>query len=107
MLLDRVRRRNYTRESVQAVHSPAGGNVAVDGGRPAGWTSGLLAASRFGPSAGRLSDHPGFDLLPRCEPRRDGLGGDYAARAPVRRASGTRADDLHELVGWFSHYAAV
>ena len=48
----------------------------------------LPAAAGLGAAAGRLPDHPGRHLLSGRQPRRDGVDGDGAARAPVRPDAG-------------------
>ena len=57
--------------------------------------------------AGGLPDHPGRDLLSGREPRRDGLVGDRAARAPVRPDARAEPDDVDELERQLGDHAAV
>ena len=96
-----------TDESVAAVHSAAGRDLAADGGHPAGGHRGLPAAAGFGAAAGGLPDHPGADVLSRREPGGDGVVGHRAAGAPVRPGARPEADDLHQFLRQLAHHAAV
>ena len=94
-------------EPLADVHPPAGGDLAADGGDPAGRHGRVPAAAGLRAAPGRLSDHPGAHVLSRREPGRDGVGGDDAARAAVRPAARPQPDDVHQLVGGLAGHAAV
>ena len=80
-----------SREPLADLHRPAGRDQPADGGDPAGRRARLPEAAGVGAAAGGLPDDPGRDLLPRRQPRRDGVHGDGAARAPARPDAGPRA----------------
>jgi hypothetical protein len=79
-------------------HLP-GRDDAADGGDPAGRHRRLPLPAAVGAAGGRLSDHPGADLLSRRQPGGDDLVGHRAARAAVRPDAGPQPDDLDELGG--------
>ena len=58
-------------------------------------------------AGGRLSDHPGADLLSGREPGGHDLLGHGAARAAVRPDARSQSDDLGELGRRVRHHAAV
>ncbi|NCY01513.1 MAG: acriflavine resistance protein B [Planctomycetia bacterium] len=94
-------------ELFPALHPPAGGHVAPDGGAAAGRCGGLPTAPHRGAAAGRLPHHPGAHLPSGSRARGDALRGDGAAGAAVRAGAGPGADDEHELRGLLADHAAV
>ena len=58
-------------ESVSNFHPPAGRHFAFYGGHSAGRDRRLPPVAGIGASPGRLSDHPGADLLSGCRPLGD------------------------------------
>src|SRR5262249_27454721 len=76
------------------------------GGHPAGRRARIPQAAGVGAAAGGLSHHPGRHLLSRRQPRRHGVDGDGAARAPVRADARAGADDLDQLGGQLPDHAA-
>src|SRR6202050_1728325 len=85
-------------ESFTIIHSPAGGDHAVDGGRAAGGMGSVSATSRLGPAGSRLPDDSGGDVLSGRRSGRDGVVGDFATGAAIRASSGIEPDDLDELI---------
>src|SRR6266481_5470402 len=94
-------------ESFTTIHSPAGGNHAVDGGRATGGRSCLLATSRLRAAGSRLSNDSSRDVLPGCGSRCHGVVGDFASGAAVWAGSRTEPDDLDEFVWQFGDHASV
>ena len=68
---------------------------------------GYRAAAGRGAAAGRLPDDRRLDAAARRERRDDGLGGDDAARAPVRADAVARADDVGVELRQLADHAAV
>jgi multidrug efflux system membrane fusion protein len=58
-------RRKILRESIRAFHPASRCNLAADGRNPAGGYRSVLPAAGFCPAGGRLSHHPGGDVLSR------------------------------------------
>src|SRR5690242_18553449 len=58
-------------EPVTAVHPAAGGNDLADDRHHAFRHAGVPISAGRGTSGSGLSDHPGSNLLPRRQPRRD------------------------------------
>src|SRR5258708_7378788 len=94
-------------ESFTIIHSPAGGDHAVDGGRPAGGRSCLLATSRLRAAGSGLPNDSSRDFLSGCGSRRHGVVGDFASGAAVWAGSRTEPDDLDEFVWQFGDHASV
>ena len=77
-------RRSSAMNAVRDLHPASGRDLSADGGDHAGGNRRLSVPAALGVAGGRLSDHPGADLLPRREPRGDDFVGDRAAGAAVR-----------------------
>ena len=60
-----------------------------------------------GIAGGRLSDHPGPDLLSGCQPRCDDLVGHRTAGAPVGRDAEPEADVVDEFGRGLGHHPAI
>ena len=71
-----------------------------------GWVA-LHAAAGLGAAGGRLSDHPGGDVLSGAEPEVMASSVTVAAGAAVRADARTEPDDLHQFVWQLDHHAAV
>ena len=67
----------------------------------------LPLPAALGPAGGRLSDHPGADLLSRRQPGGDDLGRHRAAGAAVRADAGPEPDDLDQLRRRLGDHPAV
>ena len=89
------------------VHPAAGRDLAADGGDHAGRHGRLSLSAALGAARGRLSDHPGADLLSRRQPRRDDLVGHRAARSAVRPDAGAQPDVVDQLGRGVGHHPAV
>src|ERR1700757_3639472 len=89
----RVTPREIRDESIQAVHSAAGRHHIAHGGDFAGGLCGVPATARLRPAAGRLSHHPGANVLSRCQSRCDGVVRYGASRAAVWPSARTEPDD--------------
>src|SRR5262249_44118438 len=94
-------------ESVADFHPPAGGHGPADCRNPAGRRARLPPATGLRPPPGRLPHDPDRHLLPGRQPRRHGLVGDDAPRAPVRPITRAQADDVYQLLRRLAHPAAV
>ena len=94
-------------ESFAAIHPQADRDHPADGGDPARRPGGIQTVAGLGAARGRLSHHPGADVLSGREPRCDGVVGDGAAGAAVRAGARAQPDDLEQLVRKFGHHAAV
>ena len=94
-------------ERLRALHPAAGRHHAADGGDPAGRHRRLPLPAALGAARGRLSDHPGADLLSRRQPGGDDLVGHRAARAAVRPDAGPQPDVVGQLGRRLGHHAAV
>ena len=95
------------RESVAALHRPAGGDGPDDDRDSAGRRAGLSSVACLRPSASRLSDHSGADVLSRRRAGRHDLFHHRAAGAAVRADAGTEPDDLDEFRRQFGRHAAI
>ena len=84
-------------ESLPALHQPAGRDLVADGRDPVERTVRVQVPAAVLPARGRLSDHPGSDLLSRREPGSDDFLGHRAVGAPVRADARPEPDDLREL----------
>src|SRR5260370_25581324 len=94
-------------ESIAAVHPAAGRHLPPHRRDRPGRPRRLPTARGLRPAPGRLPDHAGTDLLPRGEPRRDGLRGHRPARAPVRPDARAQANDVDQLVHQQRDHAAA
>src|SRR6516162_9325827 len=70
-------------EPLAPLHSSPGRHLALDGGDHARGRGRLHLPAALRAAAGRLSHHPGADLLSRREPGCDDFIGDGPARAPI------------------------
>ena len=94
-------------EPVPPLHRTAGRDDAADVRHPDGRRRRLSLPAAVGAARGRLSDHPGADLLSRREPGGDDLVGDGAAGAPVRPDAEPDADDVAEFGRLLGHHPAL
>ena len=94
-------------EPVAAFHPAAGGDDPAHGGGAAHRHRRLSVPAALRSAGGRLSHHPGPDLLSRRQPRCDDLLGHGAAGAPAGPDAQPAADGVDQLRRRLGHHAAV
>src|SRR5690348_2324624 len=94
-------------ESVASFYPEAGGHNASDGGDHAVRPDRLSLPAGRSASRGRLSDHPGADVLSRREPGYHDILRHRAAGSTTRPDAEPHADEFGEFGRSLGHHAAI